>query len=211
MDNEKANAVLRVLEQFFTDEESPGHPAILGDCPQLIGEKLGLPPAEVLVLLRILHRKGLIGLFGGIGPQVMVARDQSLLRPPTAVITDGGKNAKLGKWRRNRTSEEPTEDELPPETAELLEYIDQLEKLLDEVQARAEHAEKRRRNISDARQRSDEAKTEADKALRRSKAENTTLKTEADKVPGLERQIAELQGRRVIPDDLAETLARLTQ
>ncbi len=215
MDNERANAVLRVAEQLFQEEESHGHPAQLGNGPQLIGDALGLPPAEVLVLLRMLHRKGLIGLFGGIGLHVMIARDQTLLRPPTAVVTDGGKNAKLGKWPKIRTPGDTPEDEDRPETELLLDYINQLERVVDGLQERAEHTEKRRRNVVEARDRDKAAASaELERAQARIRELNDkvrTLQEEADKVPELERRLAESQEQRTMPKDLADRIARLTQ
>lgn len=211
MDNTRAAAILEVVEALFEDEESHGHLAVISDAPQFIGDKLGYPPAEVLVHLRVLHRKGRIALFNSFGPYVSIARDQSLLKPPTAVVTDGGKSAKLSKARRNRSSEVTTEAEHPPEVAELLAYIAELETTLDATQAKLETSERRRRNISDARRRSDEGKARADEELRRIKAENGVLKQEADKVPGLEQQLAEQRGRHAIPTDLAASIARLTK
>lgn len=211
MDNAKAAAVLKAVEELFTEEESHGSPAIINNGPQYIGEKLGYPPAEVLVHLRVLHRKGLIALFNGFGPYVVIARDQSLLKPQTAVVTDGGKSAKLSKVRRGRVAEVDTEGEHPPEVAELLSYITELETTLDTTQARLETSERRRHNISDARNRSDEAKARAEEELRRVKAENGVLKQEADKVPVLEQQLADQHGRHTIPSDLAASIARLTK
>jgi len=211
MDNARTAAVLEMVQGLFADEESHGHPAIINDGPQFIGEKLGYSPAEVLVILRMLHRKGFIALLNSFGPHVSIARDQSLLKLPIAVITDGGRNAKLSKGPRSRPSEAPAQDEQPPEVAGLLAYIAELERELDGVQAKYEHTEQRRRNIKDARDREKEARTSAEAELGRVKAENRTLKQEADKVPELERRLAEQQGHRTIPSDLAASIARLTQ
>lgn len=211
MDNARATAVLEAVEEFFKNEELHHRPAVMSDGPQFIGGKLGYPPAEVMVLLRQLHRKGRIGLIGDLGPHVIIARDQSQLKLPTAIVTSGGKKAKLSRGPRGRSSEVATEDEHSEEVAELLAYIAQLETMLDDTQARLDTSERKRLNITDARNRSDEAKAGAEKELQRVKAENTTLKREADKVPELERQLAEQQGQRIIPTDLAAAIAKLTQ
>ena len=219
MDSARERAVLEVAEQLFCEEEVHGHPAMIGNASQVIGEKLGFSSAEVLVLLRMLHRKGKIGLLNGVGVHVTIARNQELLQTPATVITGGGKKAKLAKGRRLRLpdDEAPSEDASTSDTRELLNRIAQLERDLKEARAAAEKAETRRRNMSDARQRSDEAKADTEKELRRVKAENRslaetieTLRVEADKVPDLERQIAELERPRTLPDDLAATIARLT-
>lgn len=217
MDNERANAVLQEAERHFREEESHGNPAIVGNSPQLIGAALGFPPAEVLVLLRMLHRKGSIGLVGGFGMGITIARTQALLRPPTAVITDGGKSAKLGKGHRLRT-EEYLEDESPPETDLLLDYIAQLERTVDGLQDKADQTERRRRNVVDARRRDNEAKASVEEDLRQAKTTIRTLtqtadelRERADMVPELERRLAALQEPRTVPKDLAETIARLTQ
>lgn len=213
----KAQAVLDAAEELFREEEAHEHPPMIGDGPKAIGEKLGLPPAEVLVLLRMLHRKGMIALFSGFGLSATIARDQALLRPPTAVVTDGGRGAKLSKGRRVQGYYEDPEAS-PPEIEELLAYITQLEATLDETQARADKAEGRRRNISDARRRAEEGKAEAEERLRRAMADNRRLsqqvdqlQTEAAKVPGLEQTIKELRSPRQLPEELAATLARLHQ
>lgn len=212
MDNARANAVLEAVEEFFKGEERHHRPAVMNDGPQFIGDKLGYSPGEVLVLLRHLHRKGRIGLLGDFGPHVIIARDQSVLRVPTAIVTNGGKKAKLSKGPRGRSSEVTTEGERSDEVAELLEYIDQLETMLDDVQAKLETSERRRDNITDARNRSNEAKVGVENELRRVKAENSALKLEADKVPDLERQLAEQHDQREIPTDLAAAIAKqLTQ
>lgn len=219
MDNARERAVLEAAEQLFCEEEAHGHLPMIGNGAQAIGEKLGFSSAEVLVLLKMLHRKGKIGLVNGAGIYVTVARDQELLQTPATVITGGGKKAKLAKGRRLRLPE----GEVPPDesdasgSSELMTRVAQLERELKAAQVAAEKAETRRRNMSDARQRSDEAKASVEKELRRVKAENRsltetvkTLRAEADKVPGLERQIAELKRPRTLPDDLAATIARLT-
>lgn len=217
MDNEKANAVLAAAQEFFREEESHGHLPMINDGPKAIGEKLGFPPAEVLVLLRMLHRRGMIALVG-FGTHVTIAQSQDLLRPPSTVITDGGKSAKYGKGRRLRETEVMPEDEHPPEVEELQAYIAELEKMLDGVQAKADHAEQRRRNVSDARKRADEAKEAAEQKLREALAEVRrlnqtveTLQTKAGKVSELEREIEELRRPHALSGDLAATIARLTQ
>jgi len=216
MDNERVAAVLEAAKELFCEEELHGHAAVVSNAPQVIGEKLGRTPAEVVAILRMLHRKGKIGLLNGIGPQVTVARSQALLRMQTTVVTGGGKSIKVGKGPRTRLpeSEEPSEG---AESSESSDRIAQLETQLAEALAAAEQAEERRSNMRDARQRSDEAKARAEEALRRAEAKNRehlrtieTLQAEAAKVPGLERQIAELSRPRELPDDLAATIARLT-
>lgn len=217
MDSPRTAAVLEAARQLFEEQESNGHVAAVGNGPQVIGEKLGFPPAEVLVILRNLHRKGRIGLSNGIGPNATIARAQEALRPVTTVITGGGTGAKIGKARRAR----PSEGDEPPEStedSELLDRIAQLEKALDEAQAATKQAEERRSNMRDARQRSDEAKARVEEELRRVKAENRTLsqrvetlQVEAAKVADLERQISQLERPQVLPDELAATIARLTR
>jgi|GEM_PF-5858557 hypothetical protein len=219
MDNAKANAVLETAEQLFCEMEVLSYPPVVGNGPQVIAERLGLSPAEVVVHLRMHHREGRIGLLNGIGANITIARSQEQLQAPVTVVTGGGKSIKLSKGRRSR----PPEDEVLSEDAEasdasqLLSRITQLERELKAARAAAEKAETRRRNMGDARQRSDEAKASVEEELRRVKAENRslaeankTLQAEADKVSDLERQIAELKRPRALPDDLAATIARLT-
>lgn len=216
MDNARVTAVLEAAKELFREEESHGCAAVVSNAPQVIGEKLGRTPAEVVAILRMLHRKGKIGLLNGFGLQVTVARSQELLRMQNTVVTGGGKSMKVGKGQRTRTSEgeEPPEE---AESSELLDRIAQLETQLAEALAAAEQAEGRRSNMRDARQRSDEAKACAEEALRRAEAKNRehlrtieTLQAEAAKVPDLERQVAELSRPRELPGDLAATIARLT-
>lgn len=219
---EKRAAVLRAAEVLFERLEETGDPQVVSDAPRALGAEVDLPPAEIAIILRGLHRARKIGLLEGVltGNVIYIAPRQSLLQVPRT-FTIGNGSVKVTKTRPGQASQRPATSE--PEEAEpsveqrLREQITTLEGTITALRAAFE---KEQRRTSRANTKRETAETqirrlEATLAEVRQTVRSLTrrieeLRPEADKVPGLLEEIAKLQGSRTpVSSDLARTLGRL--
>jgi hypothetical protein len=223
--HEKKAAVLRAAEAMFASLEEKGDAPLILDAPRVLGVEVRLPPGEVAVILRGLHRAGRIGLVEGMiaGNTITIARSQSLLQMPHLVArNEGGRRVKLSRTRPSRAPSSPVVIEPEQETEpsiglELREQIATLEvtvvaleRELAKEEGRKDRANEKRA-AAEARNRELEAMlSEARRAVCDLKQQVDTLQPEADKVPGLLRRITELEAEKAVPLRLAETIDRLT-
>lgn len=216
--HEKQAALLEAVEKRFTELEDGALPAAIPDAPRVLGQQLDLPPQEVVVLLRKLHRAGKIGLLDGPLSGVVIARSQSLLRPKLSTMRGGSQALRVEVQASQVSSADgqepdtssPDEQLLHTQVTLLTEQVEVLQRELTREQGRKQGVE---RKLGAANGRVGELETrlsEARGTIRELEQKVAKLQPEAERVPGLLERITGLENQTAMPKDLADTVARLT-
>ncbi len=185
-----------------------------------IATKLDMPAGEVRVLLRILHRSGVIGLVVQPGTGYVIAPQQAELEVRFS-ITERGISGAVGprrrSWRstRSETPEQSCDDHdriiasITVEHDALLAEFDSLVDLLTRAENLREKAERDKTAAETDKSAAENRLQEARRVAREQSVELVRLREETSEVAALRQQLTEANANAHLPDDMATRLRRI--
>lgn len=200
-----AKAILEVMEQLLAAREAAGEQPYLWDGARLIAKELNKTPAEVLMVLKTVHRQGKVGLSQTVNLMVTVTRSQEEQATITAAIGSHSPGAQSAKPRQ----EEAGVDEHESAVAQLRSTITELERELRKVTKARDALAELRRQADTAKEAVQTKLTQAQQTIRQQGDQIAELESKVAKMADLEKRLAEMQKAQSIPPDIAFTIATL--
>lgn len=180
---DKRQRILDAVEKQFALCDLHNLPPALKGAPIVLGEQLGMSPAEVSILLRRLHREGRIGLVSN-GSKIDIARTQQNLNVRRTISTKGGRVKRTSPEGFVRTPVIPPRPE-PTETEKLQAEVDRLSQLAQDLQDKLTKSERHRNTANEERE----------AARNNAKTMESELNTARIAIRRLEAEVSDSQGR----------------